>query len=347
MSKRLTKDEFVKRAKKVHGGRYDYSKVEYRGYNTKVCIICPKHGEFWQKVGHHLSGHGCPKCVGRNGTIEEFIQKARKIHGKKYDYSCVDYKNTETKVKIICPKHGEFWQTPHGHLSGRGCQKCRGEFLRKKFVSSKEEFLERARKVHGDRYDYDGVNYVNNRIKIKIVCPKHGEFWQRPDAHLSGQGCPECSKKRTKESIIKGVETRRRLGTLNSSALQKDLEKRLINRFGKDDVFSEYRDEDRYPFCCDFYVKSLDLFIELNAFWTHGSHWFDKDDEDDIYLCLNWSQKNSAFYKNAIETWTQRDVKKREFARKSDLNYVVFWGACEEQIDQWFKDGCPIRQDWK
>lgn len=130
--KKLTIEEFTRRAREIHGDCYDYSKVEYKGNKVKVCIICPIHGEFWQKPNDHLMGHGCPECSGKNQKdTERFIQDARKVHGDRYDYSKVDYKNSKTKICIICPIHGEFWQSPNVHLKGSGCRKCYAE-LRKK-----------------------------------------------------------------------------------------------------------------------------------------------------------------------------------------------------------------------
>ena len=103
-------EEFIKKAKEVHGDKYDYSKVEYKKAIEKICIICPEHGEFWQIPTNHLKGCGCPSCGGnKKYTLEIFIKKAREVHGDKYDYSKVDYKKASEKVCIICPKHGEFW----------------------------------------------------------------------------------------------------------------------------------------------------------------------------------------------------------------------------------------------
>lgn len=105
---RYTTESWVQKAKALNGGDYDYSKVQYITYKEKVCIICPKHGEFWQKPITHLEGHGCPKCAGNNRhTKESFIESAIKIHGNRYDYSKVEYKNNATHVTIICPEHGE------------------------------------------------------------------------------------------------------------------------------------------------------------------------------------------------------------------------------------------------
>ena len=129
-------------------------------------------------------------------TTEEFIERANKLHNDKYDYSKIEYVNTSIKVCIICPKHGEFWQTPIEHLRGQGCPFCCHNFK-----LTKEAFIEKAKKIHGDKYDYSKVDYVNNKTKVCIVCPKHDEFWQRPNDHLTKHGCPKCNKSKLELEI--------------------------------------------------------------------------------------------------------------------------------------------------
>lgn len=207
--KKLTKKEFIERAKKIHGNKYDYSKVKYIDYETPVTIICPIHGEFQQTPNSHLHSYGCPKCgrkninADRKLTTEEFIKKAKEVHGDKYDYSKVEYKTNKTPVTIICPIHGEFKQRPANHLSGNGCKKCAVEESR----LSKEIFITRSRLIHGYKYDYSKVRYVDSATKICIICPKHGEFWQIPTDHLDGHGCPFCNErkleKETREFLTK------------------------------------------------------------------------------------------------------------------------------------------------
>lgn len=207
MSRKLTTEEFIERARKIHGDKYDYSKVEYKDANTKVCIICPIHGEFWQIPNDHLHNKGCVKCGhkrlwDKRGriTTEDFTRKAKEIHGDKYDYSKVNYTKSNEKICIICRKHGEFWQTANDHLSGKGCFYCYGK---RKF--STEQFIEKAHKVHGDKYDYSKVEYINNKTKVCIICPNHGEFWQVASSHLMGKGCKYCygNVKKTTEQYIK------------------------------------------------------------------------------------------------------------------------------------------------
>lgn len=207
--KKLTKKEFIERAKKIHGNKYDYSKVKYIDYETPVRIICPIHGEFQQSPNSHLHSYGCPKCgrkninVDRKLTTEEFIKKAKEVHGDKYDYSKVEYKNNKTPVTIICPEHGEFKQAPSNHLNGHGCKKCATETSK----LTKELFVERAKLVHGDKYDYSKVKYSGSQSKICIICPEHGKFQQRATDHLMGHGCPICNErkleKETREFLIK------------------------------------------------------------------------------------------------------------------------------------------------
>ena len=126
---------------------------------------------------------------------KDFIKKAIKIHGNRYDYSKVNYIDTNTKVCIICPIHGEFWQTPHNHLRGRKCKKCYFDSEKLNTIS----FIEKAKKVHGDKYDYSKVEYIDSKTKVCIICPKHGEFLQAPNKHLLGQGCPLCSESKLEE----------------------------------------------------------------------------------------------------------------------------------------------------
>ena len=201
-----TKDEWIKEAQKIHGSKYDYSKVEYKGNKVKVCIVCPKHGEFWMKPNSHLQGQSCPKCVHRcyKYTTKEFIDEAQKVHGDRYDYSKVEYVDSKTNVCIICPEHGEFWQTPANHLSGRGCEKCGKISMKEKNKKSKEEFIKQSRLFFGDWFDYSKVNYINNKTKVCLICKKHGEFYTRPDGHLtSHRGCPQCAaEKNINENIL-------------------------------------------------------------------------------------------------------------------------------------------------
>ena len=185
-------ETFIKRANEKHNNKYDYSKVVYENAMTKVCIICPEHGEFWMTPMNHLLGQDCPKCKGKYRTTEDIIKLFKEKYGDKYDYSKVDFKKMHEKVCIICPDHGEFWQTPDKHLYGRGCPKCADKSRAKKLMIGKYEFIRRAKELFGDKYNYDEVEYKNGLEKVKIICSKHGPFWQKPFYHLNGHGCKKC-----------------------------------------------------------------------------------------------------------------------------------------------------------
>ncbi|MFW6219237.1 MAG: hypothetical protein ACOC33_00085 [bacterium] len=205
MSKKLTTEEIIAKAKKVHEGKnYDYSNVIYLGKTKNIEIGCHKHGYFWQNAGNHLSGSGCPKCAGNAKiTKDELVEKFKIIHeGKDYDYSQIgDFENANSKIKISCPEHGYFWQRIMNHLRGDGCPKCAG--LAK---LTKEDIIRRGKKKHNNFYDYSeiGDDYKNAHSKIKISCPEHGYFYQQINNHLNGQGCPKCAglAKLTKDEVI-------------------------------------------------------------------------------------------------------------------------------------------------
>ena len=195
-----TTKDFVKKAKSVHGSKFDYSKVEYKGGHTKVEIICKKHGSFLQDPASHLTGIGCIRCQGAR-DIDSFILKAKEVHGNKFDYSKSVYVNAQTKIEIVCPTHGSFWQSTSHHLTGHGCDKCG-----KGGVYSKTEFVQRAKEVHGDLYSYRKVVFVNNTDKVEIVCKEHGPFFQAPTMHLRGNGCPACCTTQYSKIAVQWVE---------------------------------------------------------------------------------------------------------------------------------------------
>lgn len=191
---KTTSEIFIEKAKQVHGNKYDYSKVNYINSQTKVCIICPEHGEFWQKPNCHLQGQGCPYCYGNvKKTTEQFISEAKAINGDKYDYSKSIYKGANVKVCIICPIHGEFWQTAIEHLKGHQCMKCSKIEMANKNTMSTEDFILKSNMIHNDKYDYTNTIYINNKNSVDITCPIHGNFKQIAGYHLQGNGCPKCA----------------------------------------------------------------------------------------------------------------------------------------------------------
>ena len=207
---------FIEKANLVHNNKYDYSKVNYINNKEKVCIICPEHGEFWQTPKDHLAGCGCSRCYQERRSkirikgIERFIQDAINVHGNKYDYSKSVYVNSHVPLTIICPKHGEFNMRPSNHLNGQGCPICGKLKLGSYKKSNTKTFIERATIKHNNKYDYSKSDYINNHTKICIICPEHGEFWQKPNDHLRGIGCPICGQKynKTELEVLKALKSK-------------------------------------------------------------------------------------------------------------------------------------------
>ena len=204
----VTNEEFIKRAKAIHGDNYDYSKSKYKTSMTSIIVICKKHGEFNIRPNNHISGkQGCGKCGHKMKifTTDEFVDKAKEIHGTIYDYSKSVYTKMGNLLIITCPidGHGDFNQTPSNHITHQqGCYKCTGNYK-----SNTIEFVEKARSVHGDdTYDYSMVNYENRYTHVDIICRLHGPFSQTPGNHLYGYGCQSCGDIKKADTQKKPVE---------------------------------------------------------------------------------------------------------------------------------------------
>lgn len=196
--KKATAEQFLAKAKKVHGNKFDYSKTIYNGSMEKVVITCRIHGDFNQVSSRHLqSKYACPDCAvqatreNKVKTTKSFIAAANKKHNHKYDYSEADYIGSAEILTITCPEHGKFKRTAASHLFGYGCNICARVRNRVKDLDS---FIERAKEVHGeDKYDYSISTYKSTHEKIKIICSKHGCFEQVAANHLQGNGCSACA----------------------------------------------------------------------------------------------------------------------------------------------------------
>ena len=256
-TQRHTNEMFFEKSKKIHGDKYDYSKVEYINNSTKVCIVCPEHGEFWQTPNSHLNGRGCPKCgiikrsFNQRSNNCEFIEKSKLIHGDKYDYSKVEYITNRTPVVIICPEHGEFEQVPYHHLGGEGCPKCKYKFISQNQKLPDNEVLKRFRETHGNKYDYSKMCYTSVDNKVCIICPEHGEFWQEPWAHIKGCGCSKCA------STL----------SLNETELLNKIKEWVGENNVLERVRSLFNDRKEY----DIVIPEKKICIEYNGLFWHSS----------------------------------------------------------------------------
>jgi hypothetical protein len=295
LSKRKTTAEFIQQAKEIHGDKYDYSLVDYKNNSTKVKIKCKVCGNIFEQVpsSHINRKYNCPFCSKCHiHSTTEFINKAKEIHGDKYDYSLVDYKNNRIKVKIICPEHGVFEQTPHNHLCGNKCPKCANIKTKETKKLSIEEFIKRAKTIHNDKYDYSKVKYINSNTKVEIICPIHGSFWQTPAAHNRlKQNCPHCKNKwKGEESIYHW---------LNNHGFKQNKD------FIREKTFDDLRGKANCPLRYDFYILSKNLLIEYNGSQHYKPTKFFKDDM------------------GAFEERKNRDLKKKEYAKNNNINLLI------------------------
>lgn len=209
-----TKEDFIKAARTVHGITYNYALVKYKNAHTKVTIKCKKkgHGSFEQAPMSHLKGSGCPICaqISRNQTrtlsTEEFVRRAKEVHGTTFKYAKVRYTSSSANITITCKKHGDFQQRPNNHLNGQGCPKCCYEERGARRSKDLSHFLEKAKEVHGNLYDYSKTLYEASKLPVKIKCRVHGMFEQTPNNHLRGQHCPKCQQAGYSKLAIQWIE---------------------------------------------------------------------------------------------------------------------------------------------
>ncbi len=201
---RVTNEEFINKAAKVHNSRYSYELCEYTIAVNKVKIRCQTHGYFDQVAADHLAGSGCLKCVGRNKTTAEFIAECIKKHEYAYDYSLIHYEHSRSIIQLICREHPQhpFSIKAVDFLQGTGCAKCgRLRGIQKRRILY-EDFITQARLTHGDKYVYKKEWYTSMTSLVAIECPKHNIiFSQRAGVHVKGSGCPECAKESHREKM--------------------------------------------------------------------------------------------------------------------------------------------------
>lgn len=296
----------------------------------------------------------------KNLTTEEFIKKARLIHGDKYNYTMTNYVNGKNVVNILCDMHGLFQQTPSNHLVGQNCPICMN-----KGKSNVDRFINSAKQVHGDRYDYSTIKYFNNRIKIDIICKKHGAFKQTPTRHLCGDGCPKCNggvkisqeefifrakmlygekydysqvnyvNSSTKVNIIcvkHGIFLMRPNNHLsgqecslckNKSFGEKQIYKWLVNnsiKFETQKVFSDCINKNKLPF--DFYLPEFNTLIEYDGKQHHKPINYIGGEKGFKYRKENDSIKTDFAEKNNVKLLRISYLERKNLSTILDYNFI-------------------------
>ena len=192
--KTLTTEQWVEKARKVHGSTFNYSKAVYKNSKTPVDIICETHGLFTQQAGSHLRGTGCRKCGGTFGSLDTFLAASKKVHGDRYTYEDVVYKNNTTDVKITCKIHNTFLQAPKLHKKGHGCHLCNSGV-----ALTTSQWVEKAKAARGEGFRYSDVEYVNSKTPIVVRCPEGHKFSVTPSRFLDGASCSVCRLPRSEK----------------------------------------------------------------------------------------------------------------------------------------------------
>lgn len=417
MPARLTTDAFIARARSVHGDKYDYSRVAYKNGDTKVEIVCPAHGAFLQRPRCHLEGQICPKCaslereatcLAKYGTehpmiSEENREKARRTFTERYggpnpmcssevrqrmvatfmDHYGVDnpmkdrgvlaraqrtnvaryghpssFQNVDVRAKqraVMLARYGVVnsmqipevraksvatWQERYGvdnprrapEIASKIRETCEARYG-VPYVVLADSVREKARKTLLARYG------VDNAWKSPIVRERIRATCLERYGVESPMQCPDV--------LAKGFATKRLNGTWATSVSEEALYQMLCGVFGAADVRREFVSP-MYPWHCDFYVPSRDMYVELNASWTHMGHWYDGSDVDDVAELSDLMHKGvqSKYYANTVRVWAGYDVLKRVTASKNRLNYVVFWDNALKDAKLWFSEGCPDGHDY-
>lgn len=211
----FTQELFLTKAKEKFGNKYQYLFPKKFNSRSTIIVICPRHGRQETLVNTHLSrkknATGCPECgyelryKNVQLTKEEFVERAKRVHGDKYDYSQTNYIGNIDPIRIVCKGCGEFETTSRSHLSGCGCGNCTYREVHTSQRTKQSVLLKRFQKVHGNVYDYSKVNYEGNKTKVEIVCKTHGSFWVSPSKHEDGQGCNKCRKENNRKEMEKSV----------------------------------------------------------------------------------------------------------------------------------------------
>lgn len=319
MPKSKTKEQFIEKACKIHGDKYDYSKVNYINNKTKVCIICPIHGEFWVRPDNHISSKcGCPVCSKNNfvlnnktrKTIETVLSEFNKLFNYKYDYSkFIEYKNNKQIIDIYCHckdtngvEHGYFRSKIIDHLHGHGCPKCYHELQAKRQRLSTSEFIDKANIIHNFKYYYNKTNYIDTDTEVIITCPIHGDFLQKPKNHLQGKGCKKC--KMTKgEFIIYSFLT----------------EKKVSFEYNKTFKWLLYNNTHQYV---DFYLSDYNLVIEYQ-----GQQHFSP---------VDFGNRGSDYAKEQFNITLERDKNKKSLCNNNDI--IVEYINYSDNIIERMKD---------
>ena len=274
--KKLTTKEFIQKARQVHGNKYDYSMVEYKGSQEKIKIICPIHGIFLQKPNGHLLNHGCSFCGSSVKTqATENKTKLFLSNFENIDFSKCEIKGQLEQSKLYCIKHGYFNKMLNNMFPSKQCNPCYQCEREKKNDIHKKKFIEKSKIIYNNKYDYSQVNYTGIHNNVIVICPLHGAFNTIPNDHMRGKSaCPVCKASRGEQVITRYLQQRH---------ITYEFQKR----------FDDCKDKFLLPF--DFYIPNINTCIEYDG-EQHFIGW--KNDKDNLKIIQQRDQIKTNYCKN-------------------------------------------------
>lgn len=364
---------------------YSKADLENCGKDRKIDIFCKKHNLwFKQDFRNHVNGAGCPKCA-KEKMASKIDYKKRNKKTKETLKSKYGVENAylipEIREKALENSHSEEWhrkvketwksksQEELDEIDKKHKETCLKKYGVENYSQS-EEFKQKIKSINLEKYGvesylqtdefkrksrqtrlerYGSETYVNVD-KCKETClEKYGVENPYQSEEIKEKIRATNLKRYGVEYPMQNIEVRKKAVTTmynsgNCSSLETYFES-LLEAQGINYEYN-YALDKRYPYFCDFYLPDTDTFVEINGYWVHGYHWFNKNDPKDIKTLNIWKEKvkESKFYKYAVEVWTERDVNKRQTAQENNLNYIVLWN--KDDIDRWFSLNCPLGKDW-
>lgn len=304
---RKSNEIFLMEANKIHKGKYSYPE-KYKSAKEDMNIICPEHGTFSQTPDAHITQKaGCPDCRGskisasKTYSLEKFIKLAKKKHGDRYLYTMSIYEGGYIDIDIICNEHGVFTQNPSVHLRGAGCPICGAKLTASKNLKPTHILIEQFIAIHGNKYDYCETENLGSKHKVKILCKKHNKpFWQNPNSHLRGHGCPICSKSKTvsKSEII----------WLNNLGVPNDKDHRQVYMKLPGMTGRKYMRADGFD------PETKTIYEYLGDFYHGNPKIFKPDDYND---------KLKKTYGELYQEW----LKKEKLIKDAGYKLITIWGS--------------------
>ena len=307
--------------------------VKFKGYiDEPFCKFCNNRCKGNYIGTKQKIKETCLKRYGVSNVSKSNIIKDQKMNTclNKFGVKCTFQSNiVKEKTKQTCLKrYGIEWTSQIEEAKEKAKKTCLERYGSEYYLTS-NCCLEKIVEFSKENYN---VNWPSKSDELKNKAKQTSLERYGVVSYLKTEYC--IRKCHSKESMNKKYMTMKKNNSFNISKPEKELFLYIKKKFPS--VIRQHKDKERYPFCCDFYIPELDLFLELNGTWTHGKHAYNQNSIEDQHILQEWKNKNTRYYDNAIKTWTIKDPEKRECAKRNNLNFKEVWSLKEgkEFIDE-------------